>query len=418
MPIFGTSSQTHTRTASGASYHEPAPRFSFIPETSGRQVIDAEHHETRKRRNGDYDNTPIRGFTAQPWTGTTSTFSHFESPAPLAHDRYALAGGSIEGTNSFTRQNGNYDDYFNLQSQRGMWSSPTSPSMRPMELDRVASTPNAPNSWVVDSLLNIVGGVAGKLFQFCAVPFRGFQAGGGQSYDADAQIKIASKLGLHDDPEPNEPAAPVQQIKFDTRASDDYGVRSIDSVQIERPRMPKRLRTEDAWVMVGTDDEAGSSPIATPRLSERRMPAPTYTPSPSQIPRPQSRASITPVSKRPSLIPVSRRSNALRTPVYSSSIPGPKAHNRQRSCSRLSFGTSSSGSPGKSEGGEKKKISPLPPDSQRLVNRMRREEMEDDARMRRMSSQMSAMLKEAREALGSKIEIEDEDTDMAQHWNS
>jgi hypothetical protein len=49
---------------------------------------------------------------------------------------------------------------------------------------------------------------------------------------------------------------------------------------------------------------------------------------------------------------------------------------------------------------------------------MRREEMEDDARMRRMSSQMSAMLKEAREALGSKVEIEDDDEEMSQHWNS
>ncbi|KAF2623642.1 hypothetical protein BU25DRAFT_299710, partial [Macroventuria anomochaeta] len=245
MPVFHTPSHSHARTGSGASYHESAPRFSFAPETSGRQVIDAEHHETRKRRNGDYDNPSIRGFTAQPWTGTTSTFSQSESPAPLAHDRYALAGGSIEGTNSFTRQNGNYDDYFHLQTQRGMWSSPTSPSMQPMTLDRVPSTPNAPNSWVVDSLLNIVGGVAGKLFQFCTVPFRGFQAGGGQSYNADAQFKIASKLGLHDDAEPSGPAAPVQQIRFDTRTNDDYGVRSIESVDTERPRMPKRLRTED-----------------------------------------------------------------------------------------------------------------------------------------------------------------------------
>lgn len=373
--------------------------------------MDAEHHETRKRRNGDYDNTSIRGFTAQPWTGSTSTFSHFESPAPLANDRYTLAGGSIDSTNSFTRQSGNYDDYFTLQSQRGMWSSPTSPSMRPMALDRAASTPNAPSSWVVDSLLNIVGGVAGKLFQFCAVPFRGFQAGGGQSYDADAQIKIATKLGLHDEAVTSEPAAPVQHIRFDTLPSDDYGVRSIESVETERPRMPKRLRTEDAWVMVGQDEEVRSSPVVTPRLSERRMPAPTYTPSPSQIPRPLSRTSATPVLKRPSLIPVSRRSTASRTPIYNSSISGPKAHNRQRSYSRLSFG-----SPAQSEG-EKKKVSPLPPDSQKLINKVRREEMEDDARMRRMSSQMSAMLREAREALGSKIEIEDDDEDMMHHPN-
>jgi hypothetical protein len=56
----------------------------------------------------------------------------------------------------------------------------------------------------------------------------------------------------------------------------------------------------------------------------------------------------------------------------------------------------------------KKKKSPLLPESQRLINKMRREELEDDARMRRMSSQMSAMLREAREALGSKFEVSDE----------
>ncbi|KAF3043657.1 hypothetical protein E8E12_004849 [Didymella heteroderae] len=408
MPILHA---PHASTSSGPSYNDAAARFSFTSKTS-RQVIDADNHETRKRRNGDYETSSIRGFTAQPWTGSSSAFSHFESPAPLAHDRYTLAGGSIEGTNSFTRQTGNYDDYFNLQTQRGMWSSPTSPSMQPMTIDRVASTPNAPSSWMVDSLFSLVGGVAGTLFKFCTVPFRGFQAGGGQSYDADAQIKIASKLGLHDEPEPSEPAAPVQQIKFDTRPSpsDDYGIRSIESVDAERPRMPKRLRTEDAWVMVGTDEETTASPVITPRTSERRMPAPSmYTPSPSQIPRPLSRMSATPASKRPSLIPVSRRSGGARTPLYSNSISNSKSnHTRQRSYSRLSFG--SPGTPGKPE--EKKKISPLPPDSQKLVSRIRREEMEDDARMRRMSSQMSAMLREAREALGSKVEIEDDDDDL------
>lgn len=405
MPIFQT---PHARANSGASYSEPAPRFTFAAETSGRQVIDADNHETRKRRNGDYDTSSIRGFTTQPWTVASSTFSCLESPAPLAHDRYTLAGGSVESTNSFTWQNGNYDDYFNLQTQRGMWSSPTSPAMQP--LDRATSASNVPNSWVVDSFLNIVGGVAGKVFQFCTVPFRGFQAGGGQSYDSDAQVKVASKLGLNDEPEPSEPAAPVQHIRFNPHANDDYGIRSIESVDVdsERPRMPKRLRTEDAWVMVGQDEEKVSSPIVTPRLAERRTAPRTYTPSPSQIPRPLSRVSATSASKRPSLIPVSRRSGASRTPAHGgSNMTSSKTHNRQRSYSRLSFG-----SPAVSVS-EKKKTSPLPVDSQRLVSKLRREEMEDEARMRRMSSQMTAMLKEAREALGSTVEIEyDDDEDM------
>jgi hypothetical protein len=37
--------------------------------------------------------------------------------------------------------------------------------------------------------------------------------------------------------------------------------------------------------------------------------------------------------------------------------------------------------------------------------------MEEDARMRRMSSQMSAMLREAKEALGSKFEVDDYEDD-------
>jgi hypothetical protein len=42
---------------------------------------------------------------------------------------------------------------------------------------------------------------------------------------------------------------------------------------------------------------------------------------------------------------------------------------------------------------------------------VRREEMEEDERMRRMSSQMSAMLREAKEALGSKFEVDEYDDD-------
>lgn len=344
----------------------------------------------------------------------------------------------MEGKNSFTRQNGDYDDYFGLQQQRGMWSSPTSPALKPMALDgggattATTATANAAGPWVVNSLLNIVGGVAGKLFQFCTVPFRGFQAGGGQKYDVDAQVEIASKLGLNDEVETREiePAAPVQQFTFGDQPSDNFGVRSLESVdferpEFERPRPPKRLRTEDAWVMVGSegDNELNTSPISTPtsRLSMRRFPEQrtskaTYTPSPSQIPRPLSRASAaTPTARRPSLIPVSRRSNMSRTPVYSSALPGPRTHSRQssRSHSRLSFGSS-----GQSSDTQTKRISPLPPDSQRLVTKLRREELEDDARMRRMSSQMSAMLREAREALGAKFEIADDERslDDAPDW--
>jgi hypothetical protein len=78
-------------------------------------------------------------------------------------------------------------------------------------------------------------------------------------------------------------------------------------------------------------------------------------------------------------------------------------HSSPRNYSRQSYG-----SPAIFKGESNTKTSPLPPESQRIINKLRREELEDDARLRRMSSQMSAMLREAQEALGTKIEIEDE----------
>jgi hypothetical protein len=74
-----------------------------------------------------------------------------------------------------------------------------------------------------------------------------------------------------------------------------------------------------------------------------------------------------------------------------------KTHSSPRAYSRQSYGSPAL-FPTQSR-------SPLPPESQRLINKIKREEMEDDARMRRMSAQTAAMLREAREALGSKFEV-------------
>ena len=91
---------------------------------------------------------------------------------------------------------------------------------------------------------------------------------------------------------------------------------------------------------------------------------------------------------------------------FHGSAKATSAHSRHHSYSRQS-----NGSPATFEEKVKKPVSPLPKESRRLINKVKREEQEDDARMRRMSSQMSAMLREAKEALGSKFEVEDYDDD-------
>ncbi|KAF2662422.1 hypothetical protein K491DRAFT_582601, partial [Lophiostoma macrostomum CBS 122681] len=332
---------------------------------------------------------------------TLSRFPDARSPPPLANDRYELAGG-MERPKMLTRYTDDYDDYYSLEKQRGMWSTPTSPAslLNIPHIDRpLPSVPNGATPWVLNQLLNIVGGVAGKLVQFCAVPFRGFHAGGGEGYTFTSDGAVAPAVrqkdtfieqpsAFHQDPLPGE------------YSEDNYGVVSIDSDDLERPRMAKRLRTGENWVMVDKDGGMESRP-STPRLSERRVP--NHAISPSQIPRPVSRAESTSATpKRPSLIPVSRRSTLDRRSFKKALKAPSEVHGSPRNYSRQSYG-----SPALFKSETNTKTSPLPPESQRLISKMRREELEDDARLRRMSSQMSAMLREAQEALGTKIEVED-----------
>ncbi|KAF2475736.1 uncharacterized protein BDR25DRAFT_300734 [Lindgomyces ingoldianus] len=410
MPGFYTPPPPNSRLGSRLDVFAPAPRFPVATETTARQVIDLHAHGTRKRcrqSNADYTLATSHSQATDVWADSSlslSRFSNTRSPPPLANDRYELAGG-MEGPDMFAQHPGDYDDYFQLEKQREMWSTPTSP---PSELvrqqlaavDSFQSSPNGTKPWVLNQILNIVGGVAGKLVQFCSVPFRGFQAGGGQAYVLNLQGPLA-EMGARD-PFINSITGPVHTPLPGQYPEDTYGVVSIESLENERPRMSKRLRTGEKWVVVDKDGEMDSRP-GTPRLSERRVPI--HTRSPSQIPRPMSKTAVLHTTpKRPSLVPVSRRSTMDRRSLQGASKMPSKVYTTPRSYSRQGYG-----SPVMFQVDDQVKGSPLPKESQRLINKVRREEMEDDARMHRMGSQMTLMLKEAREALGSKFAVEDVD---------
>ncbi|PVI04547.1 hypothetical protein DM02DRAFT_505168, partial [Periconia macrospinosa] len=412
MPgLFTPPPHLNERTNLHTNLLQPAPRYALATETSGRQVTgDMDAHETRPRHGHnstfDFSAPASQNFSAAPSWQTnfdrTPSF-HPKSPPPLTNDRYQLAGGMDTPIAGGSRRlYGDYDDYFHLEQQRGMWASPTPyTAQRAHDLQ---PSPSTPKPWVLNQIFNLVGGVAGKLVQFCSVPFRGFSAGGGQAYTFEADGAVAAQLFQ----EPR--AGPVRHLTPGHFPEDDnFGVRSVDSIDNERPRMPKRLRTGEhgeSWVVINDDGSTDSRP-SSPRLTERRVPVQNR--SPSQIPRPVPRAAnlSTPNPKRPSLIPVSRRSTLDRKSLQGAAVkpdPQPLAHSHSRSYSRQSYGSPvlfETRSPS-----SKAKHS-LPPESHRLINKVRREEFEDDMRLRRMSSQMSAMLREAREALGNKVDIDD-----------
>jgi len=313
----------------------------------------------------------------------------------LVNDQYELAGG-MEGPDT-----GDYDDYYQLEKQRrGLWATPTATPLEGPKFDvdeRTQPSSSTPKPWVLHQIISLVGGMAGKLVQFCAVPFSGFQAGGGQKYSVDSQGQLFKVDTVIEDAHNNE----VQHVLPGEFPSDDYGVASLESLDDTPVRKTKRVRTGETWVVVDNEGNMESR-ASSPRMSTRRTPRTLHPASPSQIPRPVSRAGLT---RRPSLIPVSRRPSQDKRAFQGSPTASSKIqHAASRSYSRQSYGSpvlfpSSN-------------TSPLPPESQRLINKIRREGMEDDARMRKMSAQTAAMLKEAREALGSKFEIDESFMDM------
>lgn len=293
--------------------------------------------------------------------------------------------------------NSDYDDYFQLKEQRRMFSSENDAYSRPQghdfDQDARSSRPG-----VLNQIISLVGGV----IQFCSRPFRGFQAGGGETYTfgadgevsrMDVHMDQASETPQDRDPEPRRISLPGEF------PDDNFGVQSIESVDEGRPRIAKRLKTGESWVLVDQNGGTETRPC-TPRVSERRVPG--HTRSPSQIPRPVSRPSLMePTQSRRSLIPVSRRSsiNTRRLSQGPSALISSPAIS-PRTYARQSFPSGAS---------PRQHIkSPLSPESQHIITRMRQDELEDEARLRRMSSQMAQMLKEAQAALNSNYTFEDD----------
>lgn len=419
-----------TQTARPPYFFAPLPRSPAIARSTGRQLAGlGGFQESRKRsRHGISDSYFKTQYSAKAerYSGASVASSidrsaDAKSPPPLASTKYLLSGGT-ETPQTFVNTLRDDDEYNDLEYRRGIWTAPTSPTLgcvKPtMNAERrLEPSQNSTNPWVLSQLLSLVGGVAGKMWQFCQVPFRGFHAGGGQGYSIDTQGKITESR-LWEDIDPN----PMEMFESHTPLlgqfpENNFGVRSITSIASteETPvRSSKRLCTHDGWVMVGGVDNTDSR-ASSPRLSERRTPSMAKPRSPSQIPRPvqpRTNPGTRGSSTRPSLLPVSRRTSHARNSVkpYSSS-PAVRSNKsvslgspRARGYSRQSYGSPVLF--------PSHNASPLPPDSQRLINKIRRDEMEEEARMRKMSAQARAMLKEAREALGTKYEIEDVDEFM------
>ncbi|KAL9079331.1 MAG: hypothetical protein Q9157_001761 [Trypethelium eluteriae] len=254
---------------------------------------------------------------------------------------------------------------------------------------RIITSKDVPSPGWGRFMLTVVGGVAGRVWDFCTVgAFRGFYAGGGRGYDVSAPSETSPSvtdswqdIDLQDDSRRfDRDATPVPG----QYPADDYeNMQAAD--ESTPPRPSKRIHTDSGsgWVVVSHTARSGR---ASPQSSSRRLPAPDK-PSIHSATR---RSSAMHTTSRRSLIPVSRRTSNI-------SSGGSPAVQSQRRHSFTASRPSSSHS------------SPFSPEARKYAERIAKEDREADRSMRKLNSQLKAMIKEGKQALGTKYEIRDEE---------
>lgn len=332
-----------------------------------------------------------------PWTNVASSAessimrSDCASPPPLANVKYTIAGGLDTPTQTAESYFGrDYNDADLGVTRR--WkdlSVTTKPTTQPVEAPVVlggdrngqgryqdSQSETRTQSWG-NFVFTIVGGVAGKMWEFCKVgTFTGFYAGGGEGYHVNdsekAQVRRRSTWEDVDDTRVPDP--------FDRSATPVPGQYPEDD-EIEWPssRPAKRQHTDSGkgWVMV---PEGLDYSTPAPRQPSRR----TTTAGTPTAARP-------PLVSRRSLVPVSRRVSGV-SHAASPAVQRPAMASHKRSTSDIT----------------PVNTTPLSPEAQRYIVEKRREERQADASIRRLNDQLKAMIKEGREALGTKIDIVDD----------
>jgi hypothetical protein len=279
--------------------------------------------------------------------------------------------------------------------------------------------------------IEVVGGVVGKVWEFCkAGAFRGFTAGGGKEYGIQGNKP-------HTPHETNFRPEEVEFISFGERSErestpipgqfieDDYISEYIDRRALEStpPRASKRLHIsnddgelERNWIMVssGTTTQMASPQSKTKPVARYRMPTASsagrrLTATTTTTRLAASRAN----SRRPFL----HRNGA--SAVSHAGSPGLHAARPASFASPRSPGGSRLPMPSNNYNHAKQNLSglnesnilpsPASIEAQKYAARIKREEQETDESIRRFNAQLQAMIREGKEALGTRIEVDEVD---------
>ena len=320
------------------------------------------------------------------------------SPMPFANMKYRLAGGLDTPTAHLImeQEGGEYSmsPDLRVRGMRGYQSAPE--SYFPQSASALSRESNGrprlqASPRIQDGLGKAVYGMvsaAGKVWEFCrTAAFKGFYAGGGQGYEMKPPAEYIN--GDH---------SIWQETEFDDVFHSGSCEKSLvpgcfpeegfiaDYMSQNHTTLPhaakKRQREKGtggelsaSWVLV--DSPSFSRDASPQRLSSRKSPTSNTS----------ARRPIHKLGRRP-FLPASRPSLT--------SYAGSPGLQSDRSASYAS-----PRSPITSPRHE----SPLGVEVQRQAARMRKRELEEDANLKRFNQQLKGMIKEGKEALGTKFEV-------------
>lgn len=410
-----------------AIQHQPAPvsrpkpyvfQSPATPSTALSTPHTSYNTSTRKRSRGDVDNyftTPYStSFAQTPYSAGANGWSTLSndssirrsintaSPVPLANEKYRIKGGVDTPTlTAITR----YEDTgHDEESFRRGWSASGNfmhdadhdgqPSREAISQDgqtgkrRLEEYQNGevkPVTWG-KTLLSVATGVAGIVVEFCrfsAAPFRGFYAGGGAGYSHGV-----NELGAESIWQEAERSMSLSYSHIGTPIPGQWEQYDEPDQREEEERPSKRGKSNDGsgWVLIEPKQQTKES---TPSQSTKGSGGSAHR---SRAARASGGPLHRPMSRR-SMIPVSRRSPTVSVNIAGS--PSNRGHPR-----------SPRGPPSPVRLNAHQ--SPMSPEAAQFKARVQREEREHEASMRKMNKQLQQMIKEGRQALGTKFVVEDE----------
>ncbi|MCJ1452119.1 hypothetical protein MMC28_002461 [Mycoblastus sanguinarius] len=388
----------------------PSASSSLYRSTASLSSQDATVNASRKRSWHDSlmsNHTAPDPVQSHVWPSTafdqpsTSDTSGTMSPTPFVNTQYKLAGGFDTPTAGMHRGAEDYQASPDLHLRGGRGSrgydltdsdsyfpQPSLALAREMNgRPRIHRSPRFRDG--LGRAVYTAVGVAGRVWEFCRTSaFRGFYAGGGQGYEMKPSLQSKNYdqiiwQGVQKDDVFRDYDRPKSLIPGHFPEEDfipDY----MSQNHAASPRVAKKIQREKgggeisaSWVMVGsTPTSRESSPS---RLSSRKVPTSNTL----------ARRPIPKLGRRP-ILPASRPSLTS----YAGS-PSLRADHSASFASARSPMTSP------------KHESPVSVKVQRHAAKTKKRELEDDANLRRFNQQLKAMIREGKEALGTKFEVEE-----------